>query len=235
MYSRLYRFGPALSPSVSPLALARVDRVDVVWQLKTSTLRSRFHDLLLLSIPLHNVHTWRSWHPIQLAQPTSNKTACEGYVCRDTETPSQEHLPLSVVPALLPAIDLLGTKPVSLAYASANIIIVQFSLVQEYYYTLWLFAALSIPPSLYSVNKQLDLAGVREPSSLFHTRISLGRMLPRIPWISGGIDFSWRNVYDRRPLPRLSLPTQLTVHVQASSQLPIPILFSSGNCFRAIQ
>jgi hypothetical protein len=30
------------------------------------------------------------------------------------------------------------------------------------------------------------------------------RLLPRIPWISGGINFSWENVYERQPLPRLS-------------------------------
>ena len=33
---------------------------------------------------------------------------------------------------------------------------------------------------------------------------TLGRILPHIPWISSGIDFSWENVYERQPLPRLS-------------------------------
>ena len=32
----------------------------------------------------------------------------------------------------------------------------------------------------------------------------LSRLFPRIPWISDGIDFSWENVYERQPLPRLS-------------------------------
>jgi len=32
----------------------------------------------------------------------------------------------------------------------------------------------------------------------------LSRLLPRIPWISDGIDFSWENVYERQPLPGLS-------------------------------
>jgi hypothetical protein len=63
---------------------------------------------------------------------------------------------------------------------------------------------------------------------------TLGRMLPRIPWISSGFDFSWRNPYERQPLPRLSPPTQLTVHVQAFSRLPTPISFISGHCFHAI-
>jgi len=30
------------------------------------------------------------------------------------------------------------------------------------------------------------------------------RLLPRIPWISDGINVSWENVYERQPLPRLS-------------------------------
>jgi len=30
----------------------------------------------------------------------------------------------------------------------------------------------------------------------------LGRILPRIPWISDGSDFSWKNVYESRSLPR---------------------------------
>ena len=41
----------------------------------------------------------------------------------------------------------------------------------------------------------------------------LSRLLPRIPWISDGLDFSWESVYERQLLPRLSLPTLLTVHV----------------------
>jgi hypothetical protein len=28
-------------------------------------------------------------------------------------------------------------------------------------------------------------------------------LLPRIPWISGGVDFFWENVYERQPLPKL--------------------------------
>ena len=28
-----------------------------------------------------------------------------------------------------------------------------------------------------------------------------GRLLPRLPWISAGADFNWRNVYERQPLP----------------------------------
>ena len=41
----------------------------------------------------------------------------------------------------------------------------------------------------------------------------LNGLIPRIPWISDGLDFSWENVYERQLLPRLSLPTLLTVHV----------------------
>jgi hypothetical protein len=32
----------------------------------------------------------------------------------------------------------------------------------------------------------------------------LSRLLPRIPWVSDGIDFSWENVYERQPLSGLS-------------------------------
>jgi hypothetical protein len=39
------------------------------------------------------------------------------------------------------------------------------------------------------------------------------RILPRIPWISGGADFSWRNVYERMALLRIAFPTQLIVHI----------------------
>jgi hypothetical protein len=31
----------------------------------------------------------------------------------------------------------------------------------------------------------------------------LCHLLPRIPWISDGSNFSWENVYERQPLPRL--------------------------------
>jgi len=31
----------------------------------------------------------------------------------------------------------------------------------------------------------------------------LNNVLPRIPWISDGINFSWENVYERQPLSRL--------------------------------
>ena len=30
----------------------------------------------------------------------------------------------------------------------------------------------------------------------------LSRLIPRIPWISEGKDFSWRNIYEGQPLPR---------------------------------
>ncbi len=33
----------------------------------------------------------------------------------------------------------------------------------------------------------------------------LSRLLPRIPWISAGLDFSWENVYEGQLLPRVSL------------------------------
>ena len=33
----------------------------------------------------------------------------------------------------------------------------------------------------------------------------LSRLLPRIPWISDGLGFTWDNVYERQLLPRLSL------------------------------
>jgi hypothetical protein len=32
----------------------------------------------------------------------------------------------------------------------------------------------------------------------------LSRLLPRIPWVTDGLNFSWENVYERRHLPRLS-------------------------------
>jgi hypothetical protein len=41
----------------------------------------------------------------------------------------------------------------------------------------------------------------------------LHRLLPRIPWISAGVDFGWRNVYERQALLRLSSSTQLMVCV----------------------
>ena len=34
----------------------------------------------------------------------------------------------------------------------------------------------------------------------------LNILLPRIPWISDGINFVFENAYERRPLPRLSFP-----------------------------
>lgn len=39
----------------------------------------------------------------------------------------------------------------------------------------------------------------------------LGRVLPRIPQISGGTDWSWKNVYERQ-----SLPTQSMVYLPSS-------------------
>ena len=41
----------------------------------------------------------------------------------------------------------------------------------------------------------------------------LSRILPRIPWISDGRDFSWENVYERQPVPMYRFPIWLTVHV----------------------
>jgi hypothetical protein len=41
----------------------------------------------------------------------------------------------------------------------------------------------------------------------------LHRLLPRIPWISAGVDFSWRNVYERRALLGILSSTQLMVCV----------------------
>jgi len=32
---------------------------------------------------------------------------------------------------------------------------------------------------------------------------TFSRIIPRIPWISDGNDFSWENVYERQPLPRV--------------------------------
>jgi len=36
----------------------------------------------------------------------------------------------------------------------------------------------------------------------------LTRIIPRIPRISDGIDFGWKNVYERQPLPRVQFPYQ---------------------------
>ena len=37
--------------------------------------------------------------------------------------------------------------------------------------------------------------------SIFVSPISIyGRFLPRIPWISAGVDFTWRDAYERQPL-----------------------------------
>ena len=41
----------------------------------------------------------------------------------------------------------------------------------------------------------------------------LSNVVPRVPWISYGGDWSWRNAYERQPLPKTRFPTQLTVHV----------------------
>jgi hypothetical protein len=41
----------------------------------------------------------------------------------------------------------------------------------------------------------------------------LSRLLPRIPWISGGINFSWENVYERQPLPGLQLSYTAHSHI----------------------
>src|SRR5258706_7017391 len=38
------------------------------------------------------------------------------------------------------------------------------------------------------------------PTSIF------GRLLPRIPWISPGVSFNWRNAYERQPLLRVWFP-----------------------------
>lgn len=32
---------------------------------------------------------------------------------------------------------------------------------------------------------------------------ALGRVLPRIPWVSDGADWGWRNVYERQPPSRV--------------------------------
>jgi len=39
---------------------------------------------------------------------------------------------------------------------------------------------------------------------------SLSRLIPRIPWISDGNDFSWENVYERQPL--LKVPFSYPAH-----------------------
>jgi hypothetical protein len=49
----------------------------------------------------------------------------------------------------------------------------------------------------------------------------LSRLLPRIPWVSDGINFSWENVYERQPLPRLSF--SYTAHS------PCPGVFAASN------
>ena len=47
------------------------------------------------------------------------------------------------------------------------------------------------------------------------------RLLPRIPWISAGLDFGWENVYERQLLPRLSF--SYTAHS------PCPGFFAASN------
>jgi hypothetical protein len=41
----------------------------------------------------------------------------------------------------------------------------------------------------------------------------LDRLLPRIPWITAGVDFGWRNVYEREALLEILSSTQLMVCV----------------------
>jgi hypothetical protein len=49
--------------------------------------------------------------------------------------------------------------------------------------------------------------------SLVSLIFPLHRFLPRIPWISAGVDFGWRNAYERRALLRILSSTQLMVCV----------------------
>ena len=35
----------------------------------------------------------------------------------------------------------------------------------------------------------------------------LNRILPRVPGISYGAEWSWKNVYERQPLPKVQFPT----------------------------
>ena len=44
-----------------------------------------------------------------------------------------------------------------------------------------------------------------------------GRMLPRLPGISAGADFIWRNVYERKHLPTNAFPSLSPLISQVSS------------------
>ena len=40
----------------------------------------------------------------------------------------------------------------------------------------------------------------------------LNRILPRVPGITYGAEWSWKSVYERQPLPKVQFRTQLTHH-----------------------
>lgn len=71
--------------------------------------------------------------------------------------------------------------------------------------------------------------------SIFVSPIGIfGRFFPRIPWISAGADFSWRNVYKRQHFPRFSflVVSRPIIDAFATSKSDIVLLrslYPSGN------
>jgi hypothetical protein len=62
----------------------------------------------------------------------------------------------------------------------------------------------------------------------------LGFVLPRIPQVSGGADFGWRNVYERKALPGVWFSYPAHGPWKGFSRHSSPILFKSGHCTRTV-